>query len=631
MRVYPSSIQRTAWDNIAELAPVPEAMKTRIFSSLAMGSLLACQPLSAQVLPNIGNTVEQTVQSSVERQVERAQDAAVDRAVEQAEAAAASQVLERAEAVQAELVQNQTLEQVQNQVERVQSQAAEQAQTQIERVQAQAAEQAQTQIERVQEQATGQAQSTVERVQAQVESATGQIEQVQSRLDQLPAQAAERVQDKVPEYVPAIAAQVGIDRAVESAGGAAAGTVAAAVPDSAPAPADNADNPAGDATRLTVNAADGSTAFVEITLPDGARAVEFEWVMIVTPDERVRLDGEAAELLSYLTDTTPFALADDGELLTFTVPPDLDANDAILDLVPDNMRDLIDRNHIYDTQDDDKGSAPAATPAQQLTLPMPAVCPAPVKLGMIDSSIDTAHPAFASTGAVITQRSFVDAELPQTTSHGTSVAGLLVGRDDSGQSGIALHPLLPAAALYSASVFHANDGATQGATVMRILSALDWLLEQEDVKVINMSLAGPPNRLLARAVSAASAKGRVIVAAAGNDGPYGPVRYPAGYDEVIGVTAVTRDTGIFRFANQGAHIDYAALGVGVPTARGDGSFGSESGTSLAAPVVAAFIACGLVQHGDVQQALAALDARVRDLGAPGADPVYGRGLLHPIP
>jgi minor extracellular protease Epr len=616
-------------------------MKTRIFSSLAMGSLLACQPLSAQVLPNIGNTVEQTVQTSVERQVERAQNAAVDRAVEQAEAAAASQVLERAEAVQAELVQNQTLEQVQNQVERVQSQAAEQAQTQIERVQAQAAEQAQTQIERVQEQATGQAQSTVERVHAQVESAAGQIEQVQSRLDQLPAQAAEQVQDKVPEYVPAIAAQVGIDRAVEAAGGAAAGTVAAAVPESAPAPAGNPDAPTGgdngnppaataDATRQTVNAADGSAAFVEITLPDGARAVEFEWVMIVTPDERARLDGEAAELLSYLTDTTPFALADDGQLLTFTVPPDLDANDAILDLVPDNMRDLIDRNHIYDTQDDDKGSAPVATPAQ-LTLPMPAVCPAPVKLGMIDSSINTAHPAFAASGAVITQRSFVDAELPQMTSHGTSVAGLLVGRDDSGQSGMALHPLLPAAALYSASVFHANDGATQGATVMRILSALDWLLEQEDVKVINMSLAGPPNRLLARAVSAASAKGRVIVAAAGNDGPYGPVRYPAGYDEVIGVTAVTRDTGIFRFANQGPHIDYAALGVDVPTARGDGSFGSESGTSLAAPVIAAFIACELVQHGDVQQALAALDARVHDLGAPGADPVYGRGLLHPLP
>jgi minor extracellular protease Epr len=604
-------------------------MKTRILNSLAFGGLLACGTALGQVVPDIGNSVQQAVQTAVERQVEQAQNAAVERAVGQAEAAAANQALERAEAVQADLVQNQALEQVQNQVERVQAQAAEQAQSQV---------------ERVQEQATGQAQATLERVQAQVENAQGQVEQVQSQLERLPERAAERAQERVPEYVPATAAQTGRERAAEVAG-AAASAVAAAVPDSAPAQVEGANgtppaNPgnaqatATEPVRQTVNAADGNPAFVEITLPDGARAVEFEWVMIVTPQERARLDDEAAELLGYLTDTAPFALADDGELLTFTVPPDLDANDAILDLVPDNMRDLIDRNHIYETQDDDRGSAPAPT-ATQLTLPMPPVCTEPVKLGMIDSSIDTAHSAFAATGAVITQRSFVDADLAQATGHGTAVAGLLVGRDDSEEKSAALlHPLLPAGTLYSASVFHANEGATQGATVMRILSALDWLLQQDDVRVINMSLAGPPNRLLERAITAASAKGRVIVAAAGNDGPYGPVRYPAGYDAAVGVTAVARDTGIFRFANQGAHIDYAALGVEVPTARAAGGFGPESGTSLAAPIIAAFIACELAHHDgneqeSIEQALAALDGRVLDLGAPGADPVYGRGLLHP--
>jgi minor extracellular protease Epr len=619
-------------------------MKTRILNSLALGGLLTCGHVVGQGLPNIGNTVQQVVQTAVERQVEQAQNTALERAVGQAEAAAANQALERAEAVQADLVQSQALEQVQAQVERVQAQAAEQAQNQIERVQEQATGQAQATVERVQEQATGQAQATVERVQAQVENAQGQIEQVQSQLERIPEQAADRAQERVPEYVPAIAGQTGIERAVEAAG-AAASAVAAAVPDSAPGSEDgangappgapgNAQSAAVDPVRQTVNAADGNPAFVEITLPDGARAVEFEWVMIVTPQERARLDDEAGELLTYLTDTASFALADEGELLTFTVPPDLDANDAILDLVPDTMRDLIDRNHIYETQDDDRGSAPAPT-ATPLTLPMPAVCTEPVKLGMIDSSIDTAHSAFAATGAVITQRSFVEANLPQATGHGTAVAGLLVGRDDSEeQSGAVLHPLLPAATLYSASVFHANEGAVQGATVMRILSALDWLLQQDGVSVINMSLAGPPNRLLERAVSAASVKGRVIVAAVGNDGPYGAVRYPAGYKEAVAVTAVARDRGIFRFANQGEHIDYAALGVEVPTARAAGGFGPESGTSLAAPIVAAFIACELAHHGSdkpesIEQALAALDARVLDLGAPRADAVYGRGLLHP--
>jgi subtilisin family serine protease len=162
-----------------------------------------------------------------------------------------------------------------------------------------------------------------------------------------------------------------------------------------------------------------------------------------------------------------------------------------------------------------------------------------------------------------------------------------------------------------------------------VLGALDWLLAQEGVRVVNMSLAGPPNRLLARAVAAATAQGKVIVAAAGNDGPFGPVRYPAAYDEAIGVTAVARDKGIFRFANQGPHIDYAALGVDVPTALRDGGFGPASGTSLAAPVISAFIACELARHGELHRAMAALDVRVLDLGVPGRDPVFGSGLLHP--
>jgi subtilisin family serine protease len=130
-------------------------------------------------------------------------------------------------------------------------------------------------------------------------------------------------------------------------------------------------------------------------------------------------------------------------------------------------------------------------------------------------------------------------------------------------------------------------------------------------------------------VTAVTAKGKVIVAAAGNEGPYGPARYPAAYAEAIGVTAVARDSVVFRFANQGEHIDYAALGVDVPTALQDGSVGPGSGTSLAAPVVSAFIACAMARDDDPLHALAALDSKARDLGAPGADPVYGRGLLHP--
>lgn len=546
-------------------------MKQKLRNWLALVSLLALgEPALAQIVPDITPIVE----TVTERQVERVQNEAAERA------------LERTEAQQAENVQNQALEQVQNQVERAQEQAAEQAQTQI------------------------------ERVQNQVEHAQNQIEQVQSQLESLPDQAVERLQDNVSDLVPGIAAQIGDEDIVDDA---ASNAVAAAVPDEVPVqiPAPQ---------RRVVTTADGTPLFVEITLEPGVRAVEFEWVMLVTPEQRQQLDDEAAELLSFLTDTEPFALTE-GELLTFRVSPDLDANDAILQLVPENLRDLIDRNHIYDTQQgEDSSGTSTADPATLLPLPMAAVCENPVALGMIDSAINSAHPAFArANGALLIQhRSFVDPALAQPGSHGTAVAGLLVGN-----AGTTLHPLLPAATLYGAAVFHEQEGVQQGATLMHILEALDWLVGMEEIRVINMSLAGPPNRLLAQTVTAATAKGKVIVAAVGNDGPYGPVRYPAAYDEAIGVTAVTRNSDIYRFANQGPHIDFAALGVDLPTARNDGSIGPESGTSLAAPVVAAFLACELTQHDDLASALAALNQRAQDLGEPGRDPVYGYGLLHP--
>src|SRR5690606_7888972 len=132
----------------------------------------------------------------------------------------------------------------------------------------------------------------------------------------------------------------------------------------------------------------------------------------------------------------------------------------------------------------------------------------------------------------------------------------------------------------------------QATTALHILQALDWLIAQE-VGVINMSLTGPANRLLEQGINAAISRGKVIVAAAGNHGPHGPPVYPAAYPGVITATAVSSNRSIYRWANQGDHIDFASIGVSVSTARADGSFGQESGTSMAAPVVTAFVACAM--------------------------------------
>jgi minor extracellular protease Epr len=577
---------------------------------IGLSGLLAGEA-SAQAIPDIAPAL----QVITDRQAERAQQQAAERALQQVEAVQ-QRVVEQATEQQAEAVQSQTLERVADHVERAQSQASERAQARV----------------------ADQAQSRVEQVQGQVGRAQEQIQRVQERVAE---QALERSAGVAGGLLPAT--DVPVVRTVVPATAPTTGpTTVAPAAGGVLAQAGNAGTPVTDRN--------GNQAFVEITLPDGARAIAFEWIMLVTAEQRARLEGEAAALMGFLSAAQPFGIGA-GELLTFSVPPDLDANDAILDLVPAELRGQIDRNHLYAPRDDkrprwlraltggDKSPAasakkPAAA-AEPLPLPLPlrAVCEEPLSIGMVDAQVDVRHAVFSdldSAAARVVSQSFVEAELEQSAQHGTAVAALWLGRHDADSPDASLRPLLPGATLYSATVFHVGEQVQEGASALRVLAALDWLSQQDDLQVINMSLAGPPNRLLEQTINTLYARGTYVVAAMGNDGPHGPPRYPAAYERVVAVAATDRDGDIFRWSNQGEHVDYTALGVDLPTAAVDGQvLAAQSGTSLAAPVVSAFLACALQQGVDIEAASAVLDARVLDLGDPGHDPVYGKGLLHP--
>ena len=86
----------------------------------------------------------------------------------------------------------------------------------------------------------------------------------------------------------------------------------------------------------------------------------------------------------------------------------------------------------------------------------------------------------------------------------------------------------------------------------------------------------------------AAASGAVIVAAAGNDGSATVREYPAA-ESVYGMLAVTASTAQRRlaaFANRGSWVDLAAPGDGITSTLPGGGFGTWSGTSMAAPLVA---------------------------------------------
>jgi subtilisin family serine protease len=139
----------------------------------------------------------------------------------------------------------------------------------------------------------------------------------------------------------------------------------------------------------------------------------------------------------------------------------------------------------------------------------------------------------------------------------SAIAALLVGAPDPA------HPtgggLLPDADLYAAGIFARQASGQSEADAFAIAEALDWMV-QKRVRVVNVSLAGDDNALMALAVRRASTRGTVLIAAAGNAGPNSPPAYPGALPEVIAVTAVDQQGAVFAGANRGSYTAFAAWG-----------------------------------------------------------------------
>lgn len=350
---------------------------------------------------------------------------------------------------------------------------------------------------------------------------------------------------------------------------------------------------------------------VEVEVEQGWRAIKNQWLVLA--------DQYSKDALIKLGATIESSTIYDGlglTLLHFTVPDAYDAKHQIAAHLSADSRTTLDRNHVYQAQTKATNGQDHHANSQ-----VDAMCAEPLKIGMIDSAINRQHRVFEH--ANITSKSFLVDGLTSPNQHGTAVASIIVGEADD------LKPLLPEANLYAAEVFYRQSDYSQGATLQAIIEALNWLVEQ-NVQVINMSLAGPDNRILQRVVDAALNSGAYIVAAAGNEGPAAAAMYPAGYPAVVAVSAIDSQNNPYRWSNRGDYIDYAALGVHVLTAQSQQTLGKESGTSMAAPVVSSALACELAtQKGKVDRAvvLGSLSQRAKDMGPKGRDPVYGDGAI----
>ncbi|WP_294235274.1 S8 family serine peptidase [uncultured Sphingomonas sp.] len=207
---------------------------------------------------------------------------------------------------------------------------------------------------------------------------------------------------------------------------------------------------------------------------------------------------------------------------------------------------------------------------------------------------------------------------PRPNDHGTAVASLIAG-------GNGIRGALPGARIASADVY-GTDPAGGNATA--IAKALGWLVGVR-VPVVTISLVGPSNPLLARVVAAAQARGTIIVAAVGNNGPASPPAYPASYPGVIAVSGVDRRNRPLIEAGRASHLDYVAPAADMLAAGVGGRRFAVRGTSFAAPLVAGRIAAVYPTPvpDQIRAALAKIDAEARRAGLKGAEKNIGRGMV----
>ena len=306
-------------------------------------------------------------------------------------------------------------------------------------------------------------------------------------------------------------------------------------------------------------------------------------------------------------------------LLTFDCPPGVNPKDASLELERLQPKSSVGELNKYSLNSSQVSFTPSQAPktfANEMLGWPESGCDVPVKIGIIDGGLSEKFRQ--QTPAKVYTQSFIESAPSQTAMrHGTSIAAILT---DPAR--------LKDVRLYSAAVVEQDEYGNDYSSPAAILKALNWMV-LNDVKVVNISLSGPPNKVLEAALDTASDKGLLIVAAVGNQGQNSPPQFPAAYNTVLAATAVDIEGDIYDKAVRGHHVDFSAPGVDIYI-NIDGQNRYISGTSIAAPFITAAIASslGMEAYENRDDIIQYFSGSATDLGPKGKDTIFGRGLIN---
>jgi type VII secretion-associated serine protease mycosin len=276
-----------------------------------------------------------------------------------------------------------------------------------------------------------------------------------------------------------------------------------------------------------------------------------------------------------------------------------------------------------------------------------------VTVAVIDSGVDATHPDLI--GQVLPGADFVDGTSDgrvDPVGHGTTVAGLIAGRDDdsSGVVGLAPH-----AKILPIRVLDKNNRYDDPATVAK---GINWAVDH-GATVINLSLGGQlRSDVLADALAYAAVHDVVVIACTGNVAAGSTDRevwYPAREAGVVAVAGLVgadatpapsadrpvsggggggsgSNESLWNGSLTGSPTVLTAPAVNLLGAKAGGGYWRVQGTSFAAPLVAASASLIRSRYPSMTapNVINRLISTARDLGKPGRDDQYGYGEVDPV-
>lgn len=225
-----------------------------------------------------------------------------------------------------------------------------------------------------------------------------------------------------------------------------------------------------------------------------------------------------------------------------------------------------------------------------------------VTVAVIDSKIEITHPDLA--GQFVASQDFVSTRPSPPERHGTAVAGVIAAKANNG---LGIAGVAPAARLMALRACWQTGNDPTSATIcnsLRLAQAIQYAILHR-AKVINLSLAGPPDRLLDRLIEIAQARDISVVAAYDSQLPGGG--FPAS------------KTGVIAVANESLSRlppgVYGAPGNDVPTTEPGGKWYLVDGSSFAAAHVSGLIALVREEHAPSSRGMLAIVQRTGAIDA----------------